>query len=159
MLSEFSSGHICDCYKGLEHFHLDGAYLQMQTHLVPKIMHQKQLDFLLQFYGQIGFIVLVPEKPTTEHVHVAACGCSRGSSSQSPLRLGKKWLNLNVLGHYIKIIFSIDTMHMQFAVCPARIGWSVAVIAAKRKQDYKGLTYPFLSVTKLHVLLLRCQHI
>ena len=60
MLSEFSSGHICICYLGLGHFHLDGANLQMQTHLVPKIMHQK-LKYLLQqlYYGQIGFIVLV----------------------------------------------------------------------------------------------------
>ena len=36
MLSEFSSGHICACYQDLGHFHLDGANLQMQTHLVPK---------------------------------------------------------------------------------------------------------------------------
>ena len=36
MLSEFSSGHICACYQDLEHFNLDGANLQMQTHLVPK---------------------------------------------------------------------------------------------------------------------------
>ena len=41
MLSEFLSGHIRACYQGLGHFHLDGAHLQMQTHLVPKIMHQK----------------------------------------------------------------------------------------------------------------------
>ena len=41
MLSEFSSGHICACYKGLGYFQLDGANLQMQTQLVPKIMHQK----------------------------------------------------------------------------------------------------------------------
>ena len=38
MLSEFSSGHICACYQDLEHFNLDGANLQMQTHLVPKLI-------------------------------------------------------------------------------------------------------------------------
>ena len=32
MLSEFSSGNICDCYYGLGHFHIDGVNLQMQTH-------------------------------------------------------------------------------------------------------------------------------
>ena len=41
MLSEFSSGNICDCYYGLGHFHIDGVNLQMQTHLVSKITHQK----------------------------------------------------------------------------------------------------------------------
>ena len=41
MLTEFSSGHICAYYSELGNFHLDGAFLQMQTHLVPKIMHQK----------------------------------------------------------------------------------------------------------------------
>ena len=45
MISEFSSGHIYACYLGLGHFHLDSAYLQMQTHLVPKIMHQKEPYF------------------------------------------------------------------------------------------------------------------
>ena len=28
-----------------------------------------------------------------------------------------------------------------FGVCQARIGWSVAVIAAKSKQNFKGLTF------------------
>ena len=40
MLNEFSSGHICACTQGLGHFNLDGTNLQMQTHLVPKIMLQ-----------------------------------------------------------------------------------------------------------------------
>ena len=46
MLSEFSSGHICACYLGLGHFHLDGANFQMQTHLVPKIMHKNSSIFM-----------------------------------------------------------------------------------------------------------------
>ena len=29
MISEFSSGHICACYWGIGHFHLDGTNLQM----------------------------------------------------------------------------------------------------------------------------------
>ena len=34
----------------------------MQTHLVPKIKHQKKLYFLQLFnYGKFGFIVLVPD--------------------------------------------------------------------------------------------------
>ena len=41
MLSEFSSGHICACYAGLGHLNIYGVNLQMQTHLVSKIMHQK----------------------------------------------------------------------------------------------------------------------
>ena len=47
MLGEFSSGHICACYQGLGHFHLDDANLQIQTHLVPKIMH-KNFALILQ---------------------------------------------------------------------------------------------------------------
>ena len=49
MLSEFSSGNVCACYKGLGHFHLDGANVQMQTHLVPKIMQQNLAVILWQF--------------------------------------------------------------------------------------------------------------
>ena len=37
MLGEFLSG--------LGHFHLDGANFKMQTHIVPKIMHQKAVFF------------------------------------------------------------------------------------------------------------------
>ena len=60
MLSEFSSGHICACYWGLGHFHLDGANLQTQTHLVSKIIHQNLVIILWQFnYGKNSFIVLV----------------------------------------------------------------------------------------------------
>ena len=48
-------------YLGLGHFHLDGANLQMQTHLVPKKMHQNLAVILQQFnYGKNIFIVLVP---------------------------------------------------------------------------------------------------
>ena len=54
MLSEFSSGHICACYKGLGYFHLDGANLQLQSRLVPKIMHQNRMHY------KNSFIVLVP---------------------------------------------------------------------------------------------------
>ena len=63
MLSEFSSGHICACYEGLGHFHLDGVNLQMQTHFVSKIMHQKYLAVFLgqSNYSKKSFIVLVPE--------------------------------------------------------------------------------------------------
>ena len=58
MIYEFSSGHICACYLGLGHFHLDGANFKIQTHLVCKIMHQKWLHF----YGscitaKLGYIV------------------------------------------------------------------------------------------------------
>ena len=61
MLGEFSSGHICACYKGLGHFHLTGGNLQMQTHLVPKIMHQFFSIILQHFnYDKNSFIVLVP---------------------------------------------------------------------------------------------------
>ena len=61
MLSEFSCGHICACYKGLGHFHLDGANLQMQTHLVCKMMHQNLAAILQQFnYGKNSLKVLVP---------------------------------------------------------------------------------------------------
>ena len=61
MLSEFSSGHICACYDELGHFHLDDANLQMQTHLVSKIMHQNLAVILQQFkYSKNSFIVLVP---------------------------------------------------------------------------------------------------
>ena len=60
MLIEFSSRHFCACYLGLGHFHLYGANLLMQTHLVPKIMQQKQPYFLRQlYYGKIEVIVLV----------------------------------------------------------------------------------------------------
>ena len=45
MLSEFSNRHICACYLGLGHFHLDGANFKIQTHLVCKIMHQKWPHF------------------------------------------------------------------------------------------------------------------
>ena len=46
---------------GLGHFHLDGANLQIQTHLVPKIMHQNIAIILQQFnYSKNLFIVLVP---------------------------------------------------------------------------------------------------
>ena len=62
MHSKFSSGHIFACYKGLGHYHLDGANLQMQTHLVPKNA-AKIFIFLQQaYYSQIGFIVLVSVK-------------------------------------------------------------------------------------------------
>ena len=58
MLSEFSSGHIC---AWLVHFHLDGTNLQMQTHLVSKIMHQNLAIILRQLnYGKQSFIILVP---------------------------------------------------------------------------------------------------
>ena len=61
IFSEFSSGHICAFHLGLGHFHLDGANLQMQTHLVPKIMHQNLAINLWQFnYSKNSFIVLVP---------------------------------------------------------------------------------------------------
>ena len=62
MLSRFSSGHICACYQVLGHYHLDGANLQtIETHLVPKIMHQNLAVILHQFnYGKNSFIVLVP---------------------------------------------------------------------------------------------------
>ena len=52
MLGEFLSG--------LGHFHLDGANFQMQTHIVPKIMHQKAVFLRQLHYGQIGFIVSFP---------------------------------------------------------------------------------------------------
>ena len=61
MLSEFSSGHIWACYKGLGYFHLDGENLQIQTHLVSKIMHQNLAIILWQFnYGKNSFIALLP---------------------------------------------------------------------------------------------------
>ena len=41
MLSEFSSGHICVCYKGLGHFHLDGENLQMQNHFAMTSQFQQ----------------------------------------------------------------------------------------------------------------------
>ena len=34
---KFSSVNICACYQGLGHFSVDGANLQMQTHLEPNI--------------------------------------------------------------------------------------------------------------------------
>ena len=56
MLSEFSSGHISAWY-----FHLDGANVQMQTHLVPKIMHQNLAVILCSsITAKIVFAVLVP---------------------------------------------------------------------------------------------------
>ena len=40
---------------------MHGANLQMQTHLVSKIMHQNLVIILRQFsYGKNSFIVLVP---------------------------------------------------------------------------------------------------
>ena len=59
MLSEFSSGQICACYLGLGHFHLYGANLQMQTHLVPKVIHQNLGIILWQsITAQNSFIAL-----------------------------------------------------------------------------------------------------
>ena len=61
MLSGFSSGNNCACCSGLGHFHLDGANLQMQTHLVSKIMHQNLAVILRQLnYSNNSFIVLIP---------------------------------------------------------------------------------------------------
>ena len=61
MLSVFSSGHICACYFGLGHYHLDGANLRMQTHLVSKIMHQILAIISWQYnYSKNSFIVMVP---------------------------------------------------------------------------------------------------
>ena len=63
MFSEFSSRLICACYLGLGHVNLDGTNSQMQTHLVPQIMHQKWPYFLRQLYSdKNSFIVLVPER-------------------------------------------------------------------------------------------------
>ena len=56
MLSQFSSA----CYYGLGHFHIDGANLHMQTHLVSKIMHQNLAVILCQYnYSKNSFIVLI----------------------------------------------------------------------------------------------------
>ena len=64
MLSEVSSGHISTWFYGLGFFNLDGANLQMQTHLVSKIMHQNLAVKLWQFnYGKKSFIVLFPAPP------------------------------------------------------------------------------------------------
>ena len=51
MLSEFPSGRISACYEGLGHFQLDGANLQMQTHLVSKIMHKNGCIFMAVVLG------------------------------------------------------------------------------------------------------------
>ena len=48
MLSEISSGNICACCLELGHFHLDVSNLQMQTHLVSKIMDQNSAVILQQ---------------------------------------------------------------------------------------------------------------
>ena len=45
----------------LGHFHLDGANLQMQAHIVPKRMDHDLAMMLLQlFSSKIRFIVLYP---------------------------------------------------------------------------------------------------
>ena len=40
---------------------------------------------------------------------------------------------------------------MQFGVCQTRLNSSVGVIAAKRKHDCDGLTYPFWADSKMLV--------
>ena len=54
----------------LPHFHLDGANLQMQTHFVPKLMHQKLPYFFtscktaelgLYYWSQVVLVALVSE--------------------------------------------------------------------------------------------------
>ena len=61
VLSGFSSGHTCACCSGLGHFDLVGVNLQMQTHLVSKIMHQNLAVILWQFnYSKNSFIVFYP---------------------------------------------------------------------------------------------------
>ena len=53
---------ICACFLGLGHFHLEGANLQIQTHLEPKIMHQNLAIILQHFnYSKNSFIALLPE--------------------------------------------------------------------------------------------------
>ena len=50
----------------------------MQTHLAPKIKHQKLPDFLPQlYYGQIGFIVSVLDRPTYDIYVSGSFYCSR----------------------------------------------------------------------------------
>ena len=46
--------HICTCHKGLGHFHVKGANLQVQTHFVSKITRIRIL-----LHGKISFAVLV----------------------------------------------------------------------------------------------------